>query len=122
MAKKGVRLAQVKRCRRKVVNVAFPTLCRAVGLPEPVPEHRFDPERRWRFDWAWLEAGVALEREGAVWVNGRHTRGSGFIKDMEKYNRAAVLGWKVIRATPQQIDSGEILDTVKAAIGGSRGL
>ena len=113
MAKKRVRLAPSQRTAVRTASASFPSLCRAVGVPEPIPEHRFSPPRRWRFDWAWLEQKVALEQEGAVWVNGRHTRGAGVIKDMEKYNQAAVLGWKVLRATPQQVASGEILDTLK---------
>jgi hypothetical protein len=38
-----------------------------------------------------------IEIEGAVWTNGRHTRGSGFVKDMEKYNTATAMGFKLIR-------------------------
>lgn len=111
------RKPQVRRSASRLTGVAFPVLCRAYGLPEPVPEHRFDLARRWKFDWAFVPEKVAVEQEGAVWVNGRHTRGAGVIKDMEKYNRAAVLGWKVLRATPQQMAAGDILASVKAAIG-----
>lgn len=64
-----------------------------------VREYRFHPTRKWRFDLAWPDSMVALEIEGAVWVQGRHTRGSGFAKDMEKYNAAALLGWRVLRTT-----------------------
>ena len=84
-------------------------LCRAHGLPAPVPEYRFHPSRRWRFDWAWPEQKIALEQEGAVWVRGRHTRGPGVIQDMEKYNQAAVLGWRLLRLTPQQVKAGAAL-------------
>jgi hypothetical protein len=35
-----------------------------------------------------------------VWTNGRHVRGAGFLEDIAKYNRAAVLGWRLIRCTP----------------------
>jgi hypothetical protein len=50
--------------------------------------------------------GVALEIDGAVWTQGRHTRGSGYVKDMEKLNAAAELGWRVFRYTPQMVESG----------------
>jgi hypothetical protein len=35
----------------------------------------------------------------------RNTRGAGFVRDMEKYNRAAVLGWRLLRVTPDKLVS-----------------
>jgi very-short-patch-repair endonuclease len=81
------------------------------------PEYRFDPKRKWRFDFAFLEHKVALECEGGIWTAGRHTRPSGFVKDMEKYNRAAVLGWRVVRVAPDELCMQETLDMVREAIG-----
>jgi very-short-patch-repair endonuclease len=57
----------------------------------------------WRFDYAWPEQRIAIEQEGGVWVMGRHSRGYGMVKDAEKYNRAALEGWIVLRFTPQQM-------------------
>lgn len=88
----------------------------AWGIPEPTPEFRFC-ERKWLFDWAWCEVKVALEQDGGVWVRGRHSRGKGQIADMAKLNRAAVLGWAVLRCTPQQLESGEIMATIREALG-----
>jgi very-short-patch-repair endonuclease len=70
----------------------------------PKEEYRFHPKRRWRFDLAIPELKVAIEIEGGIWTGGRHTRGTGYQKDMEKYNAAQMLGWKVFRYTPQQLD------------------
>ena len=81
----------------------FERLLRSVGLPAPVREHRFHPVRRWRFDYAWPEQRVALEVDGGVWTGGRHTRGAGFIKDMEKLNAATVAGWRVVRVVPGKL-------------------
>lgn len=64
------------------------------------PEYRFAPPRRWRFDFALVEHRIAIEVEGGAFTRGRHTRGVGFVKDMEKYNAAAVAGWWVLRYTP----------------------
>lgn len=83
---------------------------------ELVREHRFHPVRKWRFDYALPELKVAIEVEGAVWTKGRHTRGAGFIKDMEKYNTAATMGWTVIRITPQQKFKAETLQMIKQVI------
>lgn len=83
--------------------MTFALVCRAAGLPEPVPEYRFDVTRRWKFDWAFPVEKIALEQEGGAWTRGRHTRGKGFIKDMAKYNAAAIQGWCVLRVTPDQL-------------------
>lgn len=82
----------------------------------PLTEHRFHPIRKWRFDYAWEEHRVALEVEGGVWVGGRHTSGAGFVKDMEKYNEAACLGWRIIRCQPRELCSSKTINTIKKAI------
>ena len=83
----------------------FPRICESLGIPVPVPEFRFHPTRMFRFDFAWPEKKIALEVEGGIWINGRHNRGSGFVRDLEKYNSAAALGWRVVRCTPKEIYS-----------------
>ena len=81
-------------------------LCKAMGVPRPVPELVFAKPRKWRFDFSWPAHKLALEVEGGVFVSGRHSRGVGMLKDMEKYNRAACLGWRVLRCTPQTLITG----------------
>lgn len=91
-------------------------LCRAHGLPLPVREYRFDPVRRWRFDYAWPDRLVALEQEGGVWTQGRHVRPLGVLKDIEKYNAATLAGWSVFRATPQQIRDATIVPILQQVL------
>ncbi len=88
-------------------------ICKSEGMPIPVREHRFATPRRWRFDYAWVDQRIALEQEGGLWVYGRHNRAASMIKDMEKYNSASALGWRVFRFTPQQVESGEWVDIIK---------
>ncbi|QDP60278.1 MAG: hypothetical protein Unbinned834contig1000_44 [Prokaryotic dsDNA virus sp.] len=78
-------------------------------LPLPEREYKFHPTRRWRFDLAFIKEKLAVEIEGAVWTYGRHTRGSGFIKDMEKYNEACYYGWYMARFTPNDVKTGVAL-------------
>lgn len=89
---------------------------RATKLPGPTREHRFHDTRRWRFDFAWPDRKIAAECEGGAWVGGRHNRPDGFSKDMEKYNQAALLGWRVFRFDKAAIDSGRAVDTLREAL------
>jgi very-short-patch-repair endonuclease len=78
-----------------------------------IPEYRFHPVRKWRFDYANPMYMVAIEIEGGVFSNGRHTRGKGFVNDMEKYNTATAMGWRVLRFTPQQFAKFEHLKYIE---------
>jgi hypothetical protein len=85
----------------------------ACGLPVPECEHRFHPVRRWRFDYAWVAQKVALEVEGGAWTKGRHTRGKGFVGDIEKYNAAVTMGWRVVRCVPDDLLASRTIETLK---------
>ena len=76
------------------------------GIPIPIKEYRFHPVRRWRFDLAWKEEKLAVEIEGGIWQYGRHNRAATFIKDMEKYNEACLLGWNLLRFTTSMVKDG----------------
>ena len=80
------------------------------------PEHPFFPGRRWRIDFAIVDIKIGIEIEGGVWANGRHTRGKGFIDDMEKYNAAITIGWVILRFTPQDLNKITTFETVKKVV------
>ncbi len=94
-----------------------PVVWKAFDVPQPTPEFRFC-ERRWRLDYAWVDEKVALEIEGGVWdwAPGRHNRRKGFQGDLEKYNRLAVLGWRLLRCTPQDVKDGSIFALIRKAL------
>lgn len=102
--------APVKPKKLKAPLLTFP------GLPAPVPEYRFHPTRKWRYDYAWPDHRIALEIDGGIWTGGRHTRGAGYLGDMEKLNAAALLGWRVFRCTPQQAQSLEVAAMIGIAM------
>lgn len=81
-----------------------------------VKEFKFHPARQWRLDYAIPDRKVAVEVEGGVWTEGRHTRGSGFVKDMEKYNELACLGWLLIRCTPSKLFTSKNFENVQKCI------
>ncbi len=78
------------------------------GSTELVCEHQFYPGRKWRFDFAHPQTKVAIELEGGIWSGGRHTRGKGFTQDCEKYNAAAIQGWRVFRLTSEMVNATEL--------------
>lgn len=92
----------------------FALHCRAHKL-NPVPEFKFHPVRKWRFDFCFPAQMLAIEIEGGIW-GGRHTRGGGFSADCEKYNHATLLGWRLMRFTPDMVKSGEAVQMVKEAL------
>lgn len=71
-------------------------------FPDYTAEYKFHPARKWRADYAIPSESLLIEIEGGVWTRGRHTRGKGYIKDLEKYNAAVLLGYLLLRYTPQQ--------------------
>lgn len=107
---------QLKAYRRERPTLVLLERLAAAGLPAPVREYQFVADRRWRFDLAWPERRLAVELEGGIWIRGAHTRGRGYEKDMAKYNRAAVLGWTLIRMTPRQALRPESLELIRAAL------
>ena len=88
------------------------------GLPLPRTEWEFSGRRKWRIDYSWPDPDemVALEVEGGVYTRGRHTRGSGFMKDMEKYNALALAGYRLIRCTPNTLATQATIDLIREAL------
>jgi very-short-patch-repair endonuclease len=93
-----------------VVYMAF------ANLPEPVREYKFHPTRRWKFDFAYPDQKIAIEVEGGTWIGGRHSRGSGYQADCEKYNTATLMGWRILRFTREMVE-GNAVETIKSMLG-----
>jgi hypothetical protein len=96
------------------------------GIPAPVTEHQFAvasveyvrkdgrvATRKWAFDFAWLDQRVALEVEGLF---GRHQRIGGFLNDMDKYNNAVMLGWRVLRTPVSKLCMQETAEMIKKVL------
>ena len=79
-------------------------------------EHKFHDMRKWRLDFAIIDLKIGIEIEGGVWSCGAHTRGKGFIEDMEKYNAAVTFGWVILRFTPQDLNKITTFETIKKVV------
>lgn len=100
-------------------NDMFTRVCASSIGAECVKEYRFYKPRKWRFDYAIPLYKIAIEVEGGVWTGGRHIRPQGFLGDMQKYNTAALMGWRVFRTTPDKLLSNDTVLLLKNAISGS---
>ncbi len=83
-------------------------------------EYRFDPERKWRFDYCIPAHRIGIEFEGGIYLKtSGHNTAKHYTKDTDKYNRATVLGYRIIRVTAANYKS--VLDHLKKMIGGVPG-
>lgn len=80
-------------------------------------EYKFHPTRKWRADFFITGTKILVEVEGGIWSGGRHTRGKGYLGDMEKYNEAAAMGYTVLRFSTEQVKSGLALKKIEQLVG-----
>ena len=70
-----------------------------------VKEYRFCKERKWKNDYYLPELNTAIEVEGGVFAGGRHVRGIGYLKDIDKYNAVVMAGIKLLRIDTDRLNS-----------------
>ena len=114
-------------CKKNIVTITksgleqrFALQLKAIKAPQWVEQHKFHPTRRWRLDFAWPELSAAIEVEGVVWFGNkksRHQTAQGYADDCEKYNEAALLGWRVLRVTQHHIQNGKAADWAANLLG-----
>lgn len=90
-------------------------------------EYKFHETRKWRLDFmvrSDYQGGIAVEVDGGNHMVkaspttgryvavGRHTKSA----DYTKLNAAEMLGWHVLRFTPEMVKSGEAIKTIKEAL------
>lgn len=94
----------------------FTLLCKSDLKMECVKEYKFHETRKWRFDYAIPAHKIAIEVEGGVWTGGRHISPKGFLGDMEKYNTATIMGWRVLRTIPDELCTNATLNMIRETI------
>lgn len=80
-------------------------------------EFEFHPDRKWKADFHLVDKKILVEVEGGIWSGGRHTRGKGYIGDMEKYNAATMMDFQVIRFSTDQVKSGHAIQQIEKMVG-----
>ena len=79
-------------------------------------DHDYRRGRAFRFDFAWPDRKLAVEVDGGTFTGGRHVRGAGYERDVEKQNLAVTQGWRVLHFTQRQVTSGYALNVVEQAL------
>ena len=100
---------------RSQLEIKFLLIWKKIDGQKLEEEFRFHPVRKWRFDFAHTDSKVAIEIEGGIWGQSRHTKAVGYIKDCEKYNAAIFDGWDVVRL-PNYWINPETLTNIKNLI------
>ena len=108
----------------------FALHCRASGI-KLVPEFKFHPERQWKADFlivtpdtgrfsqilVEIDGGgrlAVIGKDGKPYAVGRHAQ----INDYEKMAEATLLGFRVFRFTPKQVQSGYAIRVIEKAVYG----
>ena len=104
--------------KKKTVSVGEAILCNHLDALkiEYEQEFKFHAVRKWRADFRLIKYPVLIEVEGGVFVNGGHSRGKAYTNNCEKYSAMAIDGWFVIRATTDQVKSGECVKWIEEII------
>jgi very-short-patch-repair endonuclease len=90
-------------------------------IDKPRAYRKSDRKSSWRIDFAfsYKAARLAVEIEGGTWANGRHSRGSGFIADCDKYNYLTETGWRVLRYTSNHLSDNPaaVINQIRITLG-----
>lgn len=80
-------------------------------------------KRMFRFDFAWARQKIAAEVDGGRYMVRRNRQGQAIPigqhmteSDYEKLNSAAILGWRVLRFTPQHIRTGKAVQWLREVL------
>ncbi len=91
------------------------------GLPTPQTQYKFHPTRKYRADICWPEISLIVEIDGGVWLpKGGHTSGKGYTNDRIRDCEALLLGYKMMRVTPEMVENGMAIDCIKRLFGGDK--
>jgi len=113
----------IRNSERTKLENSLLLLIRQNHLPEPVPQFKFCPDRKWVADFAYPEQKILIECEGGLWRKnqegqwaGAHSYPGAILRDIEKYNQAALLGYRLFRFTDYQLKDGSAIEILKKAL------
>lgn len=114
----GVKAGTISREVKHDYKAEFEQQLSLVGIQVEREFYFALPKRRWRADFRVTGTRILIEYEGGLFMEtgGAHKAVGNILRDIEKYNAAAIAGWTVIRITPKFIPTGEALKWVEDAL------
>jgi very-short-patch-repair endonuclease len=91
---------------------------KAAGHARFEVEHRFAAAigRQWQWDIAFLPEKLAVEVDGGIWVRGAHGHPTTILRNMEKRNMGAWLGWRLLSFSTDDVKSGAALSFIESVL------
>jgi hypothetical protein len=119
MPAKAARLAEILRSHGVESQLELLLLNRLeqAGLPLGEAQQRILWGRKFEFDRVWRDEMVAVEVQGAIYVRGAHSTGTGIERDCLKLSLAAAAGWRVLPVSRKMIESGQAVELIAQALG-----
>jgi len=102
--------------RRTPAQILLGVYLKELKLGPVEYEYRFVRERRWRADLAVPSARLLFECDGGAFRGG-HRRGAALAADYERQNVAQMHGWRILRFTNQQVETGYAKAWLKSWLG-----
>lgn len=94
---------------------------KAAGLLPPVRQHYYARPRRLRADFGWppqwlMPVGLLVEVQGGVYSRRAHGSITGVLADIDRLNAATLAGYRLLRVTPQMVQSGQALQLIERVL------
>ena len=106
-AKRQQQIQETQKLYAEVIEIA-----QIVSKATFFAEWRFCPERKFTFDYYSPKINLAIEFEGGNGYGG-HAQFNRYTTDVEKYNLATAMGYRVIRLTKTEIDKNTIFQYIR---------
>ena len=79
---------------------------------EIIAEFKFCKTRRFKSDYYIPELKLLIEKEGGIYTGKAHGSITGILRDIEKYNLATILGYKILRYQPKDLMSYKTIEDI----------
>lgn len=78
-----------------------------------ITEFKFCETRQFKSDYYIPELRLLIEQEGGIYTKQAHGSVTGILRDIEKYNLATTLGYRILRYQPKDLISSKTIEDIK---------